>query len=1380
MKLKNAFLALALSCAVVVPLTACDDTSANIKSQKEFAVANMNANAVNILGSEIIDFYTNLNVPVDADASYIDTYQEAYDLIARFPDIQAKLNLIFETTTEYFNSVQNLEELFEVQDKFADQLNDVLRYTEAQKVADLALSINHAKNYLQENYPKFSPSNYSAKAFSQLEDLHDDILTAISTEKNYRVIDALVNNMKLVLPIEQQNACAENWITQIEDKLSDVDILYTYYENMAQVQALKSTAILAIEQATTEAEMEAIFHQLFIDVEKIQEYGSYDPDMEQQYLLAVANSYYQKIDFLMQQEFIASLPTYWGENWAQLVAQTAKILIEKAQSEYEIIEIYSSFFVDEINYICNDYYQFVDEMEQANQVLARVNNADVIMTAENKAGFDALVVKLQDVLDRTEDWDTFLDLLHEKGFAFSESMSDESIPKIIATALEDYYYTYSFTAQLESVLHSNYFFYADNAEKYKNSYFIYKEAEFGQFFFYNSIEQLMSDDFTEDQIVPFGARKIDVMIEELTQNLANVFVEVYGLTEEEAIAVAGVVSPNRNVFELVAQNKVGFMEAQTLEYKGIIKILAQPDKVAETRTKLLDFGTAFAREMYAINKLHEDLIVGVNTLLAQLDKDFNENTTYMPYFEDITNFSEKKEILEMVVDFFEFTELNEKFETYEEFAETYNTILMIYQLILDEFYLADDAVINDLPSAQKVYGMCKTVFLNTQADMLDEIATEASEKFQLNIDFYNDLDEIQQTLDATLEEIDASAKTAEEKSAEINIAYSVAIDALIVVMGNFVEYCTQNFITVTEFEALQEKQLELLLAIEPALAQYGVALTDSPATLEECTMFFGDIGEYNLELQNTAFLYNDFYLEVAVDSTDEVMQAITTYVENVLSAQKLSDLVNENDENIFDIAKALSKITTIFDVYAQDADETLLDGCSQIFSLIINIFLGLVEEAQQQMVAANADFHTLMASLDTMTYAYLVSDEMSVTIESFKQKFIKEIDYLDITNTQQNPLVTLTTAEIQSALAFVENLKTEIAHKQDIMVVAASDVCALALEFVADNPLWAELVFTNYWYGVIDNFFAEHDIDTTNLEASLAEKFQPEEVETILSFVEGIDISINLAKYSSWLNNAVVQEEYETYYDYLMETHRLYQDMNAETLANFLNAEEKLRSYKLSALNEIVEGFSEISAPLFNETYASLLDECGQLKAQVWQAESIDAIDAILDEFEDVISGLDDSEEINALIFAYEKSVCLKNIDEFELSVAYLFNEENQVIVKGLIADLRLAINSTEVDTIAELEAITNAFVNDINAVESLEEYFTYANAKVETFITNLEANKANYDFGDDFADVDEFILSFDTMANFIVLLNDSIADFEAQFKLLEENLESYLIPQNP
>ncbi|MBR2052575.1 MAG: hypothetical protein IJ959_00280, partial [Clostridia bacterium] len=129
----------------------------------------------------------------------------------------------------------------------------------------------------------------------------------------------------------------------------------------------------------------------------------------------------------------------------------------------------------------------------------------------------------------------------------------------------------------------------------------------------------------------------------------------------------------------------------------------------------------------------------------------------------------------------------------------------------------------------------------------------------------------------------------------------------------------------------------------------------------------------------------------------------------------------------------------------------------------------------------------------------------------------------------------------------------------------------------------------------------------------------------------------------------------------------------------------------------------------------------------------------------------------------------------FAQTLAYTYNAANKTNIESIIAQTFTALDDAE--TQEDLEDIATAYGVAIGQIETLQEYYAYANSEVATFITALELGE--YELGEDFATAEELIQTFTALANALVFEYDSIAAFDAALEALQTQLNAY-IPEAP
>ena len=135
----------------------------------------------------------------------------------------------------------------------------------------------------------------------------------------------------------------------------------------------------------------------------------------------------------------------------------------------------------------------------------------------------------------------------------------------------------------------------------------------------------------------------------------------------------------------------------------------------------------------------------------------------------------------------------------------------------------------------------------------------------------------------------------------------------------------------------------------------------------------------------------------------------------------------------------------------------------------------------------------------------------------------------------------------------------------------------------------------------------------------------------------------------------------------------------------------------------------------------------------------------------------------------------IDDINAFAQTLAYTYNAANKTKIESIIAQTFTELDNAE--TLEDLEDIATAYGVAIGQIETLQEYYAYANSEVATFITALESGE--YELGEDFATAEELIQTFTALANALVFEYDSIAAFDAALEALQTQLNAY-IPEAP
>ncbi|MBR2433468.1 MAG: hypothetical protein IKB21_02535 [Clostridia bacterium] len=1366
MKLKNAFLALALSCAVVLPLTACGAND-GLKSQKQAAVEGLNESAVALVGDWVFSLGDESIVPVGADQSYVDTYAEAYDLLQRFPELKNKVDSYIDKQASYINAAKTIETLVEIENSALEGLEDVLTYSEYQKIANLALSINTAKNYLNENYSQMTADKYSANAFSALEDLHDDLLGALNNATDFRVIQNLVTSMDNVLEFDSQKSVSEYYINMIETELSDADIFLTYQENTTQVQALKNSAIQNIKNATTEPEMQKLYNKLFEDVEKIQTNNS-DAEYEA-YLQVLARQYGAMIDNALIQSGVAELPEYWNENWAQMIALTAKTSINKATSETDMQEIFSAFTDVQLAWVIEDYEEFSQELQSCKSVLGPITTANLIMTAQNKVAFDAIVEDIQEILINATDWDALYTPLTEMYVELSSSLSVWDAPAMVNDILYSAMNAYVLQAQFMLAV-QDVFSAMMVAENYSQQAMLFDVEVFGNVALRNNFEDTLDPNFTKEQTVPFGLEKVALLHEEFINEIMDILEDVWGLTETESKDLIDVISNNPDILMDVMENFDGIL-AMAPQFQGFVKIFAAPENFEDFESRLVAATKDFVAQVKDVDNAAEDLVFAAQSLLEQINKDFSEETTYLPIMDMAANISPAKESLQYLIAELQAFDIGE-YDSYYDFAEEYHDLLDEYKSIADSFYLSDEALIHNLLSAQEIMNYLASVLQSVMADMFSEVYIEEAEALAITTNFAETIANIQLDAEEQAAQIKQSTQTADEQKIAINLAYSNALDRVLAEVIALSTNIEENYITVSQYEELVDEQMVLFEDIKSTLQNFGISCAAAPITYEEYVEFFGDLSEEDLVLQNSAVLFNDFDLMVAVDSTQEIMTALQTHIEKILGAKTAEDLTNLAD----DFNTALATVPTIFDAYEQTIDGIVKAGCSLNAMMMLQSFISEIDVAKTAIFEGEADFATAYASIasDISMLAAFFGEEAINGFNQEKDYRITEIDLFDLANTNNSTIITLTEKQTQNAGNFIKSYKQTINAMKDIEIMVADfDAFNEVFSFIGEENLWLELAFNNYWNNFIAAFYEKHNINTTDLAISLAETFETD-AEDVAAAITQIQNTLKIAKYSIWLNNdAFTQGTFveflnELNVDVLFDCQNLLMGMNT--------AEENLMEYKLSASEYVLDELKNISAPLKDQTYATILEVFEAVNAQIMSAENEDAIEGIKDEFiTTILPALDDTDYFKGLQFDAVKAGMINDINAFAQTLAYTYNAANKTNIESIIAQTFTALDDAE--TQEDLEDIATAYGVAIGQIETLQEYYAYANSEVATFITALESGE--YELGEDFATAEELIQTFTALANALVFEYDSIAAFDAALEALQTQLNEY-IPSAP
>ena len=387
---------------------------------------------------------------------------------------------------------------------------------------------------------------------------------------------------------------------------------------------------------------------------------------------------------------------------------------------------------------------------------------------------------------------------------------------------------------------------------------------------------------------------------------------------------------------------------------------------------------------------------------------------------------------------------------------------------------------------------------------------------------------------------------------------------------------------------------------------------------------------------------------------------------------------------------------------------------------------------------------------------------------------ITEIDLFDLANTNNSTIITLIEKQTQNAGNFIKSYKQTINAMKDVEIMVADfDAFNAVFNFIGEENLWLELAFNNYWNNFIAAFYEKHNINTTDLAISLAETFETD-AEDVAAAITQIQNTLKIAKYSIWLNNDAFTQG--TFVEFLNELNVdvLFDCQNL--LMGMMTAEENLMEYKLSASEDVLDKLKNISAPLKDQTYATILEVFEAVNAQIMSAENEDAIEGIKDEFiTTILPALDDTNYFKGLQFDAEKAGMIDYINAFAQTLAYTYNAANKTNIESIIAQTFTALDNAE--TQEDLEDIATAYGVAIGQIETLQEYYAHANSEVATFITALELGE--YELGEDFATAEELIQTFTALANALVFECDSIAAFDAALEALQTQLNAY-IPAAP
>ena len=1303
-----------------------------LKAQKAAALETINANLVSYIGSYVLN-----NAQTFAGQDMIDTEEEAYNIALRIESIDQKIERFKANTALFINAAVDGIEVLEMMEDFNYTIDEVLSHYEIASAGDLVSVINHMDSLIQGN--DYVESDYSQAGWEAIQSALSDFEELKASGTYEQISDALDGFFAILTEYEQEDAVSE-YLGYLESEFSDSDLLYEYGEHndMSQIFALKQEAKDAIKASVKRADMIKALSDFADAMKQFTSSSDIEQDRIEAGMDAIINTYLADLQEYVDTIDLSALPTYWS-NWAQSAIIEATQAVEEFDFNYDDFEEILEDLKEDIADVQSDYADFQSIITQAKNNLEMVKTMnEFILTAEGETKVAQLTAGVDAIVDTATDWidleDKTLAFLLENFkapeayeiWAQSSGIIEQVLPEVLYDLIE----ANSVNAELQTIISDVQSTITETIQELNSSNVLFDEDTYGDYALYNNIKDILGGDFEK---VAFGTELLNEKTEKISEEIAELLVDLYGLTENEALAIVYDINGSGEIFSFTGSTEAE--EGDGTLTSAIKKIYSQKDKLADLKSVLDNYADEFVDFAINIPTSVEDTLQAINGVLDQALIDMPlENTWAQMYDMMGANFydsiQEIKDMLAMASQQLEGVDVTKATED----------LLNLYNMIVDMIYTGSQSFSDVYATSDVIFAQLTEMAVSE--DMFDAYQMTAAERAAAELELVN-----------IVKDIKASVNAEVEGAEDIYAVYSQGCDELFTAIEAFMEAIDEKYMTYEEASELQN-------AIENTAMGFMAALQDRAIDV----IGGGEVLTVN---DIDAPLYHALDLEANIhfDNRQAVVDVINEFgaiLNNATSVEELQDL---------DIAAALAEIDTLVDVYfdfAMDAYETFIaDKTEMVKEMMapqaeqyIEDYEALNELESGYAMQAQSYFQSVRAmalTLKSGVYEFATVADIEAQMAEYAE--VIELFNIDTTNF---------TEEEATALALVINkMENFAANSENIQKerVALDELMDIAVEGLADHGFLLEAVMQNVYAGIVDIWSNLHGIEE---DADVAEVFG-DDAEALLSSIARIESMARSCNYIIYLNtdtpfasfaemveylNQDILSEVSTLFDAVTE-----EVAEAEELAN-------LRNNGVMQAQSIVEGFLNDALTIVSiENKDDVLALFNDVKASIMAAEDVDAIDEILTDLAEDIQELNEFEDYEAAALAAYKVEKIEVLNTMIENIELHYNAENVEAIRGLHADAIEAINDEDCDSKADVDAILSDFEDDKAAVETLREYYDFASTEIvafNQFINSIDEDRFTVPTGATVEDVKEalmmqvsdFVYEFDAKADFSAAVN--------------------------